>query len=97
MRKDMGAEEEVPARVVMAGAEEPELSDDELLGAATLAKISARLPVVEYEEEETEADEIGASDEADVEADEDIEAIGAGEVVEEDVVSEEEAEGQDEA
>lgn len=63
MRKDMGEEEEMPARVAMAGAEEPELSDDELLGAATLAKISSRLPVVEYEEEaevEVETEELDA-------------------------------------
>jgi DNA topoisomerase VI subunit A len=31
----------------MPGVEEPELSDEELLGAATLAKISSRLNVVD--------------------------------------------------
>ena len=51
MRKDMGEEEQPPARVAMAGAEEPELSDEELLGAATLAKISPRLSVAEFDEE----------------------------------------------
>jgi small subunit ribosomal protein S2 len=49
MRKDLGEEELPPARVVMAGAEEPELSDEDLLGAATLAKISPRLSVAEFE------------------------------------------------
>ncbi len=61
MRKDLGDEEMLaPERVVMSGAEEPELSDDELLGAATLAKISTRLteefpevtPAIEPEDEE---------------------------------------------
>jgi small subunit ribosomal protein S2 len=89
MRKDMGEEELVPARVVMPGVEEPELSDDELLGAATLAKISARLPVVEYEEEDTEeaveADEFNAAADV-VEAD-----------VVEDVVTDEESNTQEEA
>jgi small subunit ribosomal protein S2 len=57
MRKDIGEEELPPTRVAMAGAEEPELSDEELLGAATLAKISPRLSVAEFEEEVI-ADEI---------------------------------------
>jgi small subunit ribosomal protein S2 len=51
MRKDIGEEELPPTRVAMAGAEEPELSDEELLGAATLAKISPKLSVTEYEED----------------------------------------------
>jgi len=51
MRKDIGEEELPPTRVTMTGAEEPELSDEELLGAATLAKISPRLSVAEFEEE----------------------------------------------
>jgi small subunit ribosomal protein S2 len=51
MRKDIGEEELPPTRVAIAGAEEPELSDEELLGAATLAKISPRLSVAEFEEE----------------------------------------------
>ncbi|HSQ38676.1 MAG TPA: 30S ribosomal protein S2, partial [Anaerolineales bacterium] len=57
MRKDLGEEELPPTRVVMAGAEEPELSDEDLLGAATLAKISPRLSVAELEAEVVE-DEI---------------------------------------
>jgi small subunit ribosomal protein S2 len=60
MRKDMGEEELPPARVVMAGAEEPELSDEDLLGAATLAKISPRLSVVEFDEE---VEEVAVEDE----------------------------------
>jgi small subunit ribosomal protein S2 len=52
LRKDV--EEELPvAALVQTGAEEVELSDEELLGAATLAKISAKvLPVVLAEGEE---------------------------------------------
>ena len=59
MRKDVEEEEIAPARVAMPGAEETELSDEELLGAATLAKISSRLsPVVVDEEfEEIEGEE----------------------------------------
>jgi len=45
MRKDLPEEALTPSRVAMQGVDEPELSDDELLGAATLAKISSRLPV----------------------------------------------------
>ncbi len=57
MRKDMGEEEpQAPERVVMAGAEEPELSDEELLGAATLAKISTRLTEEFPEVDTTEVD-----------------------------------------
>lgn len=52
MRKDLGEEELPPARsVAMAGIEEPELSDEDLLGAATLAKISPRLSVADLDEE----------------------------------------------
>ena len=51
-RKEEPEEEHAPAQVVMAGAEEPELSDEELLGAATLAKISSHLNVAEFVEEE---------------------------------------------
>jgi small subunit ribosomal protein S2 len=58
LRKDLPEEEAAPAKVVMQGAEEPELSDEELLGAATLAKLSPRLPLSDVEEElEEEAEE----------------------------------------
>jgi small subunit ribosomal protein S2 len=46
-RKDIPEEEHAPAQVVMPGVEEPELTDEELLGAATLAKISSRLNVAD--------------------------------------------------
>jgi small subunit ribosomal protein S2 len=57
LRKEEPEEEMAPARAAMPGAEEPELSDEELLGAATLAKISSRLPVVEEVEDELEEEE----------------------------------------
>ena len=57
-RKEEPEEEHAPAQVVMAGAEEPELSDEELLGAATLAKISARLTPSEFAEDENAPVEI---------------------------------------
>jgi small subunit ribosomal protein S2 len=79
MRKDIGEEELPPTRVSMAGAEEPELSDEELLGAATLAKISPRLSVAEFEEDVIE-DVLG-----DLEEEVEEEEV---EVVEEDVEAE---------
>jgi small subunit ribosomal protein S2 len=71
MRKDVEEEELRPERVTLAGAEERELTDEELLGAATLAKISSSYPVEElvgevdvyedyvdeFEEEEEEYEE----------------------------------------
>jgi small subunit ribosomal protein S2 len=70
MRKDMGEEEMPPARMVMPGAEEPELADEDLLGAATLAKIAPRLSVPELEEEIEEIidEELEDFDEAEEEA-----------------------------
>ena len=51
MRKDMEEEAVMPAEVAIEGAEEVELTDEELLGAATLAKISSqRRPVVGEDE-----------------------------------------------
>lgn len=59
MRKDIEEEQIQPAVVAMPGIEEPDLTDEELLGAATLAKISSsRPPVVESEDEETEEEKI---------------------------------------
>jgi small subunit ribosomal protein S2 len=83
MRKDVTEEEIQPAGVSMQDVEEePELSDEELLGAATLAKISSSMgPSDEVEEVEVEAD---------VEAEEEIE-----EEVEEDIESEEEDSDED--
>ena len=68
LRKDLPEEEQAPTQVVMAGAEEPELSDEELLGAATLAKISARLPLPGLDEEI----ELAADEFADLEATDEI-------------------------
>ena len=73
MRKDL--EEEIPAvtEVAMEGIEEMELTDEELLGEATLAKISASQEAALVEEE--------VEEEADVEAEESAEEIE--EIVEE--------------
>jgi small subunit ribosomal protein S2 len=55
MRKDVEEEAAMPIEPVLAAAEEPELSDEELLGAATLAKISAKkFSAKDYEELEEE-------------------------------------------
>ncbi|MCC7130319.1 MAG: 30S ribosomal protein S2 [Anaerolineae bacterium] len=75
MRKDLPEEALAPSRVAMQGVDEPELSDEELLGAATLAKISSRLPVSEEVAdevlEELEAEEtIGELAELEAEAEE---------------------------
>ena len=81
MRKEIPEEVHAPAAVVMPGAEEAELSDEELLGAATLAKISARLTPADYsvleEEEELEKplDIEGIEDIVDVEDVEEIEDL----------------------
>lgn len=45
-RKDMPEEQELEMRRVMPGVEEPELSDEDLLGESTLAKLSVKAPVV---------------------------------------------------
>lgn len=72
MRKDI-VEEERPVEVQISGQpaiEEDELSDEDLLGAATLAKISSRpAPRTELEDEMEEEDELG-EDEADEDEDE---------------------------
>jgi small subunit ribosomal protein S2 len=77
MRKDIDEEEFHPTRMAMPGIEEPEIPDDELLGASTLAKISPRtLPVDVVEEDvyEDYEDEAGEEDDADWEEDEEVEA-----------------------
>jgi small subunit ribosomal protein S2 len=73
MRKDVTEEEIQPAGVSMQDVEEePELSDEELLGAATLAKISSSMgPSDEAEEVEVEAEE---EEEIEEEVEEDIES-----------------------
>lgn len=72
MRKDLPEEALAPSRVAMPGVDEPELSDEELLGAATLAKISSRLPAIEEvaEEELEEAEAFDESEALDAEAEE---------------------------
>jgi small subunit ribosomal protein S2 len=50
LRKDDVEEEPVPTRIVMKDADERELTDEELLGAATLAKIAPKFVPVEFEE-----------------------------------------------
>jgi small subunit ribosomal protein S2 len=53
IRKDMPEEQPVTEmRMVIPSAEEPELSDEELLGEATLAKISYKGRAIEIEDEE---------------------------------------------
>ena len=110
LRKDIAAEEAArPAQMMMPGYEEPELTDEELLGAATLAKISSRsvpleyLEVVEEEENEEEKfnkfgkfddDEFEDEDEAEIEYDEDeLEEVESDEFEESE---EEDSEGNDE-
>lgn len=69
LRKDV-EEMPAPAEVVQPGMEEPELSDEELLGAATLAKIAPKIsaPVVDFEEEEdVYADYVDEFEEEDLE------------------------------
>jgi len=97
--KAMRKEEEIeamPEEAAMAISEEPELSDEELLGEATLAKLPSRQMVAESDsvgdEVVAEVDEIV---EADAEAEELIEAAVEAEiVVEEEIVAEEEAEAE---
>lgn len=70
LRKDMPEEERAyEMGVVMPGADERELTDEELLGEATLAKLASRAPVVEIEEEI----EIAAEEELEVEAELEVE------------------------
>lgn len=80
MRKDLPEEElsrETP--VTVAAGEEVELSDEELLGAATLAKIGPKTIAVDFEEEEL----VSATDEV-----EDLELEEAEEELEEEIEEE---------
>jgi small subunit ribosomal protein S2 len=93
MRKDVEEEELRPEQVTLAGAEERELTDEELLGAATLAKISSSYPAEElvgevdvYEDYVDEIEEEG----------EELEE-GLEEELEEEVLDELEPEVEDEA
>ena len=67
MRKEEFVEEEAAAMVARSSAEEPELADEELLGEATLAKLTGKLEIfdedilplaVEIEAEASEDEEI---------------------------------------
>ncbi len=86
-RKEEPEEEHAPAQVVMAGAEEPELSDEELLGAATLAKISSHLNVAELIEDEKVPVEILDEGELD--------SLATAELEEEEELEVEDLEGED--
>jgi len=66
LRKDVEVIEMAPISVSMPGAEEAELSDEELLGAATLAKITPKPSVVEEEvisEEESLEEKLSEAEE----------------------------------
>jgi small subunit ribosomal protein S2 len=100
--KAMRKEEEfeaMPEESVMAISEEPELSDEELLGEATLAKLPSRQMVAESDSEGDEVvAEVDETAEADAEAGELTEAaVEAETVIEEEIVAEEEAEAGAEA
>jgi small subunit ribosomal protein S2 len=82
-RKEEPEEEHAPAQIAMAGAEEPELTDEELLGAATLAKISSRLNVADIAELVTVPEEL-------------IDATDLEELVAEDLEAEEPEEEEEE-
>ena len=111
--KAMRKEEEIeamPEEVAIAISEEPELSDEELLGEATLAKLPSRQMEAESDsvdgEVVVEVDETAEADaepaeadtetvEADAEAEELLEAVVEAEiVVEEEIVAEEEVEAE---
>jgi small subunit ribosomal protein S2 len=100
LRKDDEEEIAPVTEVVMAGIDETELTDEDLLGAATLAKISAgRVAEVEARVAEAEEAEVEAVGEAVVEeiAVEEAELEAEGEAVVEDIAVEEaelEAEGE---
>jgi small subunit ribosomal protein S2 len=98
LRKDVAEEEIQPAGASLQDIEEePELSDEELLGAATLAKISSSMsPSDEVEEaleeeaeedidsEEEDSDEEGEDDYEEDEASEDLDDIEEGDDLHED-------------
>ena len=100
LRKDDEEEIAPVTEVVMAGIDETELTDEDLLGAATLAKITAgRVAEAEERSAEAEKAELEAAGEAVVEevTDEEAELETAGEVVLEEIAVEEaelEAEGE---
>ena len=97
--KAMRKEEEIeamPEEAAMAISEEPELSDEELLGEATLAKLPSRQMVAERDSDGDEVvAEVDETAEADAEAEELTEtAVEAEIVIEEELVAEEEADAE---
>jgi small subunit ribosomal protein S2 len=87
MRKDMSEEQPLPVQVAVAEAEEPELTDEELLGAATLAKITTKKFVAaDYEELESEdeayEDEVGVDAEIEEEIEPEAEEVEYSEEIE---------------
>ncbi len=97
--KAMRKEEEfeaMPEEAAMAISDEPELSDEELLGEATLAKLPSRQIETEGaddgDEAETESDEIDDADEDSEELDE--LAMEAEDVVDEEITLGEEAQAE---
>lgn len=97
--KAMRKEEEIeamPEEAVIAISEEPELSDEELLGEATLAKLPSRQIEAESDSVGDEVvAEVDKTAEADAEAEELLEAVVEAEiVVEEEIVAEVEVEAE---
>ena len=96
MRKDVEEEPAVPGEVAMEGAEEIELTDEELLGAATLAKISSqRRPVLDEEQglvEGVDAVEEQAEEEVEEEVEEVLEDLAVEEYSELEIQVEDEYE-----
>jgi small subunit ribosomal protein S2 len=97
--KAMRKEEEIeamPEEAVIAISEEPELSDEELLGEATLAKLPSRQMEAESDSVGDEVvAEVDETAEADAEAEELLEAVVEAEiVVEEEIVAEVEVEAE---
>lgn len=91
MRKDIEEEPEQIARVAPASSEDVDLSDEELLGAATLAKISSKKAPIVLEDEDLVEDEELEDDKLEVEAEEEAEEK-AEEEAEEEVEVEEDVE-----
>jgi small subunit ribosomal protein S2 len=82
LRKEEFVEEEVRGEAERSIVEEPELSDEELLGEATLAKLSAQVRSIIVEDEV----DLGVDEELEEELEEEAEEVSE----EEQVVSEEE-------
>lgn len=83
MRKDLPEEQELEMRRVMPGIEEPELSDEELLGESTLAKLSVKAPAVVEETIPWEDDLSSEEDDTVLEVDDELEAETSDESKEE--------------